>query len=279
MSRRIAVGLVLVVGFLVVGLILSALQRARLSASLATSRNNLRELALFAHVHANPETAGDAGIPSEIPPGTVVLPDIPPANRLSWVVHLMPVLDQKRQDTVTLLSQLDQTQPWSAEGNQRVGQTPVVVLICPGATPKATPDAPAITSYVGISGLAPPDPATIPLPVGAPPPPQAGAWRYDAPTPFARITDGLSQTLLFGETANDPGPWLRGGQSTLRGLDNARDAKPLVGGEGQFGGYFPGGGHFARCDGSVQFFTDRTTPGILLRLATIADGRDEVPVE
>ena len=281
MSRRIAVVvLLLLLALLILGMILMALQRARLSAAVAGSQNNLRELALFAHVHANPDPRIDAGaLPKEIPPGTVVLPGVAPENRLGWPVHLMPVLDQKRQDVAGLLARIDTTQPWTAGANQAAGRTPLVVLVCPGTAPKPHPDAPAITCYVGLAGLAPPDPAAIELLVGVPPSPRAGAFRYDAPTPFDRIADGLSQTLLIGETANEPGPWLRGGHSTLRGADDSPGAKPLLGAGGQFGGYFPGGAHFALCDGGVRSFTPQTAPKVFLRLTTIADGKDEVPID
>jgi hypothetical protein len=279
MSRRIAVVLLLLLGLLVIGLIISSLQKARLNASIVGSRNNLRELALFAH-HANPDPRkATAVLPKEIPAGTVVLPGVRPEDRLSWVVTLMPVLDQGRQDVAGIYERIDRTKPWTAEANQTAGRTPLVVLVCPGTTPKPNPDAQAITCYVGIAGLAPPDPATIALLVGVPPPPRAGAFRYDAPTPFDRIADGLSQTLLMGETANEPGPWLRGGYSTLRALDDSAGAKPLVGAGGQYGGFFPSGGHFALCDGGVRMFTSRTAPHVLLRMATIADGKNEVPID
>jgi hypothetical protein len=281
MSRRVAVVvLLLLLGLLIAGIILMALQRARLNASLARSQNNLRELALFAHYHANPDQKIDvAALPKEIPPGTVFLPGVPPEERLGWPVNLMPVLDQKRQDVAGLLAQIDTTQPWIAEANQIAGRTPLVVLVCPGVAPKPDSHAPAITCYVGIAGLAPPDSATIALVRGVPTPPRAGAFRYDAPTPFDRVADGLSQTLLMGESAFEPGPWLRGGRSTLRGLDDSPGARPLVGAGGQFGGFFPTGGHFALCDGGVRLFTPRTTPHVLLRMATIADGKDEVPID
>jgi hypothetical protein len=281
MARRIIVILVLIVlALLILGVILSALQKTRLNASLAASQNNLRELALFAHVYVNPtEQPPGASFPREIPPGTVVLPDVPPHDRLSWAVYMLPALNPNRQDLESLQAQIDQHQPWTAETNQKAARTPVVALICPGVQPQVDAGSPAITCYVGISGLAPPDPATIALPEGLPPPPNAGAFRYDAATPFDRILDGLSQTLLMGETADDPGPWLRGGRSTLRGLDNARDAKPLIGVGGQFGGYFPAGGHFAMCDGSVRLITPQVLPGVLLRLASIADGQGDVPID
>jgi hypothetical protein len=270
MSRRIAVVVLLLLGLVVVGLVITLLQKTRLDASLVGSKNNLRELATFAHHYTNPDPKKVvAALPKEIPAGTVVLPGVRPEERLSWVVTLMPVLDQGRQDTAALYERIDRTLPWTAEVNQTAGRTRLVVLQCPGAQ-QAPPDSPAITCYVGIAGLTPPDPATLALPTGLRTPPRAGAFRYDAATPFDRVTDGLSQTLLMGETADSPGAWLRGGTSTLRGLDDSPGAKPLVG--GQFGGFFPNGANFALCDGGVRTFTPQTTPGVLLQLATIADG-------
>jgi len=276
MSRRIAV--VVVILLLVViaaALLVTYIQKARLAAHLVISQNNLRQLALFAAHHTNP-SSGPQGIelPREIPPATVVLPGVTPENRLSWVVSVLPGVDQTRNPVAELLTQIDITLPWSAERNQIAGRMRLNLMLCPENTPQIPPGTPAITCYVAISGLGP-DAATIVIPLTGPTPPRAGAFRYDAPTPFDRITDGLSQTLLIGETAAEPGPWLRGGPSTTRGLDDAANAKPLIGMGGQFGGFFPNGANFAFCDGSVRLFTTQITPSVLLKLATIAGGENE----
>ena len=275
MSRRVVVVAVLLVVFLV-AFILPFVQRARLNANLAASRYNLGQLAFFAGHNTNPQRIREADkIPAEIPAGTIVLPGVPVENRLSWAVPVLPWLTQKNLADAQLLQRIDITQPWSAERNQEAGRVVVPVFLCPGNTFQVPAGSPAITCYVGIAGLGP-DAATLPLPANAPPSPRAGAFRYDAPTPFDRITDGLSQTLLMGETADSPGPWLRGGVSTVRGFDDAPGARPLIGGGGQFGGFFPGGANFALCDGSVRMFTPQTTPGVLLGMATIAGGANEI---
>ncbi len=59
----------------------------------------------------------------------------------------------------------------------------------------------APTQYVGMAGLGvvadEPEPSfRRPLPCPGP-----DASRYDSPTPFDAITDGLSQSLLIGERA------------------------------------------------------------------------------
>lgn len=227
MSRRVALALlaVLLVGLLVT-VVVSYLQQARLDAHLVASRNNLRELSAFAAPPANPDPKAEGRLPGAVPAATVALPGVVPEERLSWAVTLLPNLDQKRHPTEQLVAKIRTDQPWSAEPNQSAGRTRLAVLLCPENTPQVPDGAPAVTCYVAVAGVGA-DAATLSLPAGATPP-RAGAWRYDAPTPFDRIADGLSQTLLFGESADAPGPWLRGGPSTARGFDDAPGAKPLI---------------------------------------------------
>ncbi len=272
MARRIIViGAVLFV-LVVVGLAIPFIVEARRKSHVVTSQNNLRELALFAAHHTKPDPKNDQRkLPTEIPAGTVAILDTPPEDRLSWVVGVLPGLDQRKVNSAQLLTAIDRTKPWGADANQKAARTRLVVLLCPENTPDVPPDAPAITCYVGIGGVGTNAAA---LPFGTP---KAGAMRYDTPTSFDRITDGLGQTLLFGETRNEFGPWLRGGYSTVRGFDDAPGAMPLVGVGGQFGGYFVATANFAMCDGGVRVFTSRVEPRVLYGLATIA-GKETDPV-
>lgn len=276
MSRRIAVVAALLVLLVGIGMLIPFIMKSRLNANLVTSRNNLGQLALFASYHSNPDPArGPTQLPNNIPAGTIVLPGIPPENRLSWAIAVLPGVDQRNNPVERVLAQIDIEQPWAAERNQSAARTPMPVFICPENTPKVPADAAAITCYVGIAGLGP-DAPMLPLIERLPTPPRAGAFRYDAATPFDRIVDGLSQTLLLSETATDPGPWLRGGVSTVRGLDDAAGARPLIGIGGQFGGFFPNGANMAMCDGAVRTFTPQTTATVLFKLATIAGGDREM---
>jgi prepilin-type processing-associated H-X9-DG protein len=269
MARRVTVIGFVLLALVAVGLFVTYIPKARLNANMEASRNNLRELSLFAAHHTAPDKTPKrdaAKFPSEIPAGTIYLPDVPPDDRLSWAVGVLPGVDQKKQNTEELLKGIARDKPWTAEPNQRAGQTRLVMLICPENPPPGA----NVTSYVGIGGAGA-DAAAL-----APGAARAGAFRYDGPTPFAQISDGLSQTLLFGETRHNVGPWLRGGPDTVRGLDGADGAPPLIG--TQFGGYFPAGANFAFCDGSVRTFSPRTTPKVLLGFATIAGkGTDPLP--
>jgi prepilin-type processing-associated H-X9-DG protein len=277
MSRRLVlIGIVLGV-ILGIGLLIPFINKSRLQANRLVSQNNLKQIALFAFYHSNPDPQRPpTDLPLSIPTGTVVLPGVPPENRLSWALALMPGVDQQKNPVERVLQQVDPNQPWLAEANQQASRIRMPVFLCPEQTPRVPADAPAITCYVGIAGLGP-DAATLQLLDGRPTPTRAGAFRYEAITPFERITDGLSQTLLFSETATEPGPWLRAGPATVRGLDDSPTAPPPIGPNGQFGGFFPTGVNMAFCDGSVRFFTRQTSPGVLFNLATIAGG-DQEPI-
>jgi prepilin-type processing-associated H-X9-DG protein len=264
----IVVGLLL---FALVGLVIPYVVKMRARADEVACRNNLRELALFAAHSSGPRPKQPRELADRIPAGTVLLPGVPPDERLSWAVAILPGLDQRRQEIVPLLGIIDDKKPWPAAPNQQAARTKLVTFLCPGKPPEIAADQPAPTCYVGIGGLGADAAATAD-------PSRAGCFRYDAPTPFDRITDGLSQTLLFGERSGDLGPWLRGGPSTVRGFDDSPGAPPVIGPGGQFGGNHPNGANWALADGSVRMFNPRVDPKVLFGMATIAGGeKDPLP--
>ncbi len=274
------IGLLIAVGFVV-----TYVQKYRLDAARVQTQHHLRQLALAALDIPQEEQRMQPGEATVVRPGqaipaaTVVHPGVPPPERLSWYVPLLPRLDQKLSGAAEALQQVDPTQGWSAPANQQAARVCLRVALSGVARPPAAGElAPA--HIVAIAGIGP-DAAAQEWPTQEPPP-QAGAWRYDAPTPLDAIRDGLSQTLLLGETSHEVGPWLRGGPATTRGLDLAPHAPPLIASRyagGQFGGWFPQGAHFAMCDGSVRLITSQVSPQVLQALATISGGPNELPAE
>jgi hypothetical protein len=278
--RPATVVILLALCVLAVGLTVTYMMKLRTRADDVRCQHNLRELAWFTADPADPEAKRLPARAAQVPAGTVVLPGVPPADRLSWVPAVLNGVDQKRQNMEPVLAAIDPAQPWAAEKNQQAARAKLFVLLCPGKPPAVVPDQPAPTSYVGVAGLGA-DAATLGLPAlpGEAVSPRAGAFRYDAPTPFELFADGRSQTLVLGERA-ELGPWLRGGPSTVRGLDDGPGAPPVLGPGGQFGGNHVNGSYWAFADWSVRFFTDRTDPKVLYGLATIAGGeKDPVPGE
>lgn len=264
MVRRVVV-LLLVAGLIVLfaGGLVTWLVKTRYQADRESSRNSLRQLGHFAASYHAAVAKNQPPKLATVPPGTVYRTELLPDRRLSWVVQMLPVFDQRHQDTAKLLAQIDLTQPWDSDGNTTAGRTPVRVLLCPAKPPTVAEGEPAVTQFVGIAGLGA-DAATLP-----PADPRAGAFRYDTPTPLSAFPDGLSSTLLFGQTNHQLGPWIRGGPSTVRGL---LDGEKLLGEGGQFGGIDQGGTFFGFADGHVISFGDATSPAVLKALATRAGG-------
>jgi hypothetical protein len=275
MGRR--VGAVLLAGFgvLAAGLAVTWLVKTRADQDRVYCAKNLMDLGKFAALYADAEKQKKpAPLLAAVPAGTVVNPALPPDRRLSWVPAGLLLFDQRRQNTEALAAHINPALPWDEGANAEAGRTKLVGLLCPAAPPDVPAGQPAVTQYVGLAGLGT-DAATLGL--GPPVPPRAGCFRYDSPTPLELISrhDGLSQSLLFAETNADIGPWIRGGPATVRGLDDAAGAPPVVGAGGQFGGTHLHGANFAAADGGVRFLTIRVSPGVLRAMVTIAGGPGE----
>ena len=264
MARWVVVAVVALVVFALGGLVLPLVLKTRGRADEASSRNNLRQIAQFA---ANFGEAQSGKAPKSagglIPPAALFNPALKVDERLSFYVELLPTFDQKRQHMTPLLAKIDRGRAWDDEKNAAAARTRVGVLLSPGRPANLGPGEPAGTNYVGITGV-------------GPSPQLAGCFQFNAATTTEMITDGLSSTLLIGETANGVGPWLRGGFSTARGFDNGPDAKPLIGDGGQFGGCYANGAYFALADGGVRLFSPRVDPKVMRGLATIAGGEKEL---
>lgn len=268
MTRRILAillaGLSILLGL---GLLVTALVRQRADADKETVKKNLMELGQFAAQYH--KAIGEKKPTPEIsvvPPATVIPSSFPPDQRLSWVVSLLPFLDQKRQRTDEILSLLNPKMAWNVEGNAQAAQTRIRALLCPANPPEFRDGEPAVTQIVGVAGIGE-DAASLPTDS-----PRAGSFRYDSPTPLKAFPDGTSNTLLFAETNTELGPWIRGGHSTARGVIEGR---AIIGTGAQFGGIHLGGAWFGFADGSVRFINDRIEPKIFLALATRAGGADE----
>jgi len=274
MARQVGIGLLAVFGVLGAGLFVTWLVKSRAAQDRVYCANNLRELAQFAALYADAGKKKGEPVLAAVPAGTIVIPGLPPDRRPSWVPATLPLFNQRRQPVADLVKLVDPKRAWDEGSNARLAETKLVALICPGNPAEAPEGRPQPTQYPGLAGLGA-DAATLPL--GPPVPPRAGCFRYDAPTPLDLIAgaDGLSQTLLFGETGDDPGPWLRGGRATVRGLDDAPGAKPYIGPGGQFGGNHPEGANFAYSDGAVRLLTPRVDADVLKAQFTIAGGPTE----
>jgi hypothetical protein len=214
----------------------------------------------------------------ELPHGTIAQPSLAPDERLSWLVSLLPYLEEE-----TLYKQFDPSSGRAGKNNQRSSATPVKIFICP-AQPKREPNAPwAYSSYVGIAGVGA-DAASLPLEDK-----RCGVFGYERHVMMQDVKDGVNSTLSILETALENGHWDAGGSATVRPIDSEQE--PYIGEDRPFGidhrqpslGSF----HFARqplvtnaamLDGSVRTLQASINPRILEALATIA-GNESIPAD
>jgi prepilin-type N-terminal cleavage/methylation domain-containing protein len=246
---------------ILIALLLPATRRVREPAQRAQCQNNLKQLMLAMH---NFESTGrPASLPSTghsdsptghlFPPGCFG-PGATPEERLSWVVALLPYIEQQ-----SLYNQFDLEKGYA--GNLPAAQTRIKTLLCPALQDVAAGD--AVTPYLAMSGIGHEAAGQ-----------QAGAagngfMGYDRLTSAAMIIDGSSNTIALMETRFGLGPWARGGSSTLRGFDPAD--VPLHGDQRPFGGH-PGIMPAAMVDGSVRFLSSSIDPKKLAAAITIDGG-------
>lgn len=268
-----------------IGLLLPAVQKVRAAAARMQCANNLKQIALACH---NYDSAR-----GELPPGAISYPD--PLFGLNAHVALLPYLEQ---DSVYRQAQADcESMPITHLAPPHVGlRTLVKAYQCPADDRQAwlhrTPSGVvvALTGYLGVSG------------VGEEERP-SGVIYTGSRTRITDVTDGTTNTLLFGERPPTPDYlcswWYTGFAHTaseaflpvraLRGMPEGSSLGaayyacapgPYSFTDGDltsvchayhFWSRHPDGAHFAFCDGSVKFVRYGADP-ILPALATRSGG-------
>lgn len=246
-----------------IGLLLPATRRVREAGARAQCANNLKNIVLALHSFTDTGTPkGSTSAKRPFPPGCSG-PGKTPEERLSWIVPLLPYLDQN-----PLYQRFDMKKGYADNGP--TAQTVVPIFICPASTAAGVN---AVTNYIAMSGIGR-DAASQPAGAAG-----NGFMGYDRPTSIAMIEDGASNTIALMETNFGLGPWARGGSATLREFDPAD--LPLFGDGRPFGGHAadkrwfggqPVGMNVAMADGSVRFLRASIDPQRLAAAITISGG-------
>jgi prepilin-type processing-associated H-X9-DG protein len=241
-------------------LLLPSTRRLREASARMKCQNNLKQLMIAMHsfADANGPAAyplpGRPDSPAErpFPPGCLG-PGTVPEERLSWMVALLPFLEQG-----DLYKQFEVEKGYG--GNLVPAQTCVGTFLCPEGNQAGDP----VTFYVALAGIGG-DAAGRPAGAAG-----IGFMGYDRPTSPAAIKDGTSNTVALIETRSGLGSWARGGPPpTLRGFDPGD--LPLFGDGRPFGGH-GAGMNAAMADGSVRFLRPSIDPKQLAGAITIAGG-------
>jgi hypothetical protein len=248
-------------------ILLPATRRVGGAAERIQCTNNLKQLMIA--LLSYEETCKSVEIPSISQPDASAVRRFPPGclgagatpeERLSWIVALLPYVEQG-----SLHQQFDLEKGYS--GNLPAAKTAIKSYRCPASKNVAAGD--AVTHYVAISGIGR-DAAAQPAGAAG-----NGFMGYDRPTSLKAITDGTSNTIALMETNVDVGPWARGGWSTLRGFDPA--GASLQSSQPPFGGLHPAAMPVAMADGSVRMVSYSIDPKRLAAVITIAGGEPVDP--
>jgi prepilin-type processing-associated H-X9-DG protein len=260
---RIEVLVVIAIFVILVGLIFPAggVRRIREPANRMQCQNNLKSLLLAIHNYESMEFSAShdqknkSALPGRhFPPGCFG-PGALPEERLSWMVALLPFLDQDAE-----FKRFNVAKGYT--DNMNASQHSIRVFLCPAAKT----DEPT-THYVAMAGIGTDAAAR---PVGAA---GNGFMGYDRITKVSTFEDGMANTIALLETRTGLGPWARGGTSNLRGFNPAD--LPTIGDERPFSGH-TGGMNAAMADGSVRFLRATMDPSNLAAMITIADGEPPV---
>jgi hypothetical protein len=199
-----------------------------------------------------------------------------PESRVSFYAELVPYISDAR---AALTVGIDRDLAWFDEKNLHVAEGWVPELLVPHYPQSAWranwPDTPGRvfggTNYVAIAGVGL-DAARLDPKKDAK---KIGITGYEWGSKVEEVTDKLEYTIYLMQTP--PGlhqPWIAGGGSTVRGLD---EKDPMRGFRHKHG--TPGGkeGTFALMgDGSVRFIPADIKPDLLLAMATRAGGESFV---
>lgn len=215
-----------------VALLLPAVQAAREAARRMQSSNNLKQIALAMHNHADTFR--------NLPPAYSTDKDGKPL--LSWRVHILPFIEQQ-----VLYDQFHLDEPWDSEHNRKLIDKMPEVYRSPNSAA-----APGKTVYLAISGKE-----------GIFAPPAKASDGRTGGVRFADVRDGTSNTIAVVE-AND-----ESAVEWTKPVDITPDAmNPLKGIVGMRPGIFMA----AFTDGSVRAISDQIPPKTVMNLFQRNDG-------
>ena len=163
-----------------------------------------------------------------------------------WITSLLPYLGH-----TGVHNSIELSKPWNDDVNTAAMSQPIPTFLIPSVPHEPTERGFATAHYAGVGGLIQTDQGLLPT----------GLFNKNSQVRIEDVSDGMSQSLIAGEIARalpawgDPENW-----RTIEGPLNKRLSS--------FGNAAGTGAHFLLGDGSVRFFSNKTSPDVLQKLAT-----------
>jgi prepilin-type N-terminal cleavage/methylation domain-containing protein len=270
-SRRSAFTLVeLLVVITIIGILVAmmmpAVMGAREAARRMTCLNNLFQIGVALN---NYQSAYDM-----LPPGTTdpqgPVHNTPQGYKMSWMVHLLPYLDEN-----LIYRHIDLSVGAYDAKNADVRAMSLPMFICPSAD-RALLDQPPVSNYVGCQN-------DVEAPINTD---NHGVLFLNSHISRADVTDGISHTIYLGEKITEPGDlsWMSGTRATLRntgspprwGPPDLKAPNPAEKNDLWVGGF--ASEHYQICnylfgDGRTESLTTSIDMKILQQLGNRADGK------
>jgi prepilin-type N-terminal cleavage/methylation domain-containing protein/prepilin-type processing-associated H-X9-DG protein len=285
-ARRIGFTLVeLLVVIAIIGvlvaLLLPAVQAAREAARRSECLNNLKQLSLAQHNHESAFKFFSYPVDKSGP-------------ERSWSIPLLPFFEQQ-----AVYDAYDLKVPWHNSANTAVISTPLQAFTCTsspvsdsrlftGVTEKGIP----YTGYIGDYAACRQVKDSL-LTAGLVPVVGDGIISKDLKRRAKDVTDGLSNTILFGERVGGPDHYVNGAVNTSIALSDglcwaaranymqlegrqadgvtAPGPRAMNADNSEYYGFHPGGANYGFGDGSVRFIHEEITISAFAALLT-ADG-------
>ncbi len=285
---------------ILIGLLLPAVQKVRAAAARMQCQNNLKQLGLAMHNHAD----AYGGLPY-----CPYNPNLGGALKLlyktwsyphGWRVDLLPFLEQQNVYNI-----YNMNAPWGGPANSTAAASRIKVFVCPSAPGGDNPGSRFIpknrgpADYISLFNV---NPVAMPYVGFTVPndPTGMGALGRNIRRPITDITDGTSNTFLLVEDAGRNQHWIMGkyvGQNVAAGPEAGAWANCCVKGAfdwiygwntgtktlggpcaincnngGDIYSFHTGGANILFADGSVHFLNQSTPLPVVVQLTTRSNG-------
>jgi prepilin-type N-terminal cleavage/methylation domain-containing protein/prepilin-type processing-associated H-X9-DG protein len=268
---------------ILIALLVPAVQKVREAAARTQCQNNLKQISLAAHLYHDAYKRFPPGLNY---PNPGFPPWVEPGKYFGLMLALFPYFEQ---DNLSRNINFTSTYAANTNGANSVGAQVVPILVCPGDASMPKPAVGqynqyyfGLSSYGGCSGSSITETnGTLML--------QNGIFFTNSTINLDEITDGTSNTLLFGErsrlnlitttTAESVGGWAWANEYALE--DNTMNS-----GDGKMEGILPhdlndfgsqhsggAGANFSFADGSVRFISKTVDVVTYVRISVRNDGQ------